>query len=174
MNSEGYGANGVPFEYTVEKTGRQRSLRRYLLILAYVVWVIAVFVAGVLIKLILPLLCFIPLSLWIIIFFTWRYTKEEMKITLFGGDMTVTRLFDGKAPRVLAKTKIKDIKILKPYSPRALAVIGKDNIIYATRNDTCDGAYILAFGNTALVAEINDKAMKILKYYNEPLFEYNG
>ena len=172
MNNEGFGANGAPFEYTIEKNGKQRSTRRVLMIFSYIAYVIVVFVVGVLSKLLVPVLCFIPLSVWIISYFTWRYTKEEVKITLFGGTMTVTRMFDGKNPKKLAEIKIKDIKRLDPYSDTALESAKKDGVIYAVRNESCEGAYILISENVTIVMETNEKAMKIIKYYNNSLFEH--
>ncbi len=170
MNNEGYGANGAPFEYTVEKKGKKMRNRKILLILAYVVWVIVFFAVGALVKLILPMLCFIPLSVWFIAWLTWRYTKEEIKITLFGGTMTVTRLFDGKNPKKLAETKIKDIKKMEQYSAAALEANSNENMIYAVQNQVFDGAYILTWENTTVVMETNEKAVKIIKYYNSSLF----
>lgn len=55
MNNEGFGTNGVPFEYTIEKKGKNVTRRKILLMIAYVAWVIVFFTTGVLVKLILPL-----------------------------------------------------------------------------------------------------------------------
>ncbi len=169
MNNDGFGSYGSPFEYTVEKKGKRMNVRKILLILCYIAWIIAVFAVGIRIRLILPLLCFVPLSLWIIIFFTWRFTKEEMKITLFGGTMTVTRMYDGKNPKKIAEIKIKDIERLRLYSSAYLASQKPSNIIYATGNESCEGAYLLIWKDTAAVMDINEKAMKIIKYYNSEI-----
>jgi len=171
MNNEGFGTNGVPFEYTIEKKGKNVTRRKILLILAYVAWVILFFSVGAIVKLILPMLCFIPLSVWIIAWLTWRYTKEEIKITLFGGTMTVTRMYDGKNPKKLTETKIKDIKTFEKYSATSSAAIGENDVIYAVQDQVRDGAYILKWENTTVVMEANEKAMKIIKYYNSELFD---
>ena len=167
MNNEGYGSNGAPFKYTIEKQGKSRTRRRILLILAYAVWVILFFVIGVIVKLILPLLCFIPLSVWLISWLTWRFTHEEISITLFSGTMTVTRLFDGKMPQKLAEVKIKDIDCFEKYSADKMEIYNEKNIIDATTNGNYEEAYIAAWGETAVVMEVNEKALKIIKYYNK-------
>ena len=171
MNNEGFGTNGAPFEYTVEKKGKQRRNRKILFFLAYAVYVVVVFGVGVWSKLLVPALCFIPLSVWIISYFTWRYTNEEIKLTFFGGAMTVTRQFDGKNPKKILETKIKDIKSFVPYTPEAAQSLKKDSTVYAVQTEKCEDAYIMTLENNVIVMEANEKAMKIIKYYNNSLFE---
>lgn len=168
MNSEGFGSNGAAFEYTVAKEGRTRTRRRLWLILLYVSWVVIFFTAGVLIKLILPLLCFIPLSLWILAFLTWRWSKEEMKLSFLGGGLTVTRQYDGKNAKKLFEARIKDLRRLTVYTPEALENYRRNNgnaVVYATKTETLQGAYLAIWDERALVFEANEKALKIIKYY---------
>ena len=122
-------------------------------------------------KLILPMLCFIPLSVWILSWLTWCYTKEEIKITLFAGTMTITRMYDGKKCKKLAETKIKDIKMLEPYSANKFEALKTNNVIYAVENNITNEAYVLVWDNTTAIIEINEKTMKIIKYYTSSLFE---
>ena len=165
MNNEGYGSNGVPFEYAVEKQGKEKTKRKLLLILLYVAWGILFLSVGILVKLILPLLCFIPLSLWALIWLTWRFTHEEICITLFSGTMTVTRKFDGKNAKKLAETRIKNIEFFEKYSQNNFESIKDKNIIYATATENFEQAYIAVWGETAVIMEVNEKALKIIKYY---------
>ena len=83
--------------------------------------------------------------------------------------MTVTRQFDGKNPKVILDTKIKDIKNITPYTPEVAQSLKKDSTIYAVQTENCDGAYIVTLENATIVMEINEKAMKIIKYYNNSL-----
>ena len=165
MNNEGYGSNGAPFKYTIEKQGKSRTRRRILLILAYVAWVIVFFAAGAILKLILPLLCFIPLSVWFLSWLTWRFTHEEISIKLFAGTMTVTRTYDGKMPKKLTEVKLKDMDCFEKYSVEKIGKYNAKNIIDATANGNYNDAYIAAWGETAVVMEVNEKALKIIKYY---------
>lgn len=171
MNNEGFGSNGAPFTYTVEKEGKTKKKRKILLIALYVVWVIVFFTVGVLTKLILPLLCFIPLSVWLLVWLTWKYTHEEISITLFSGTMTVTRLFDGKKPKKLAEVKIKDIECYERYSAEKIAEYKPENVINGIRDTNYDEAYIASWGESAVIMETNEKAVKIIKYYNSSLFK---
>ena len=169
--NEGYGSNSAPFEYTIEKQGKDVKKRKILLILLYIAWTVLFLSVGVIVKLILPLLCFIPLSLWILVWLTWRFTHEEIKVTLSAGTMVVTRLFDGKNAKNLAEVKIKDIECFEKYSEEKMQKCNRDNIIYATQNTNLEEAYIVIWGNITVVMETNEKALKIIKYYNTSLFE---
>ncbi len=168
MNSEGFGSNGVAFEYVIAKEGKVRSRRRFLLILAYVIWVVGIFIAGVMIKLILPLLCFIPLSVWILIYLSWRWSKEEVKLSFLGGGLTVTRLFDGKNPKVLYEARLKELRLLTKYTPETLKIYQADpayEVLFAIRTEEPEEAYLAVWNGRVLVFEINEKALKIIKYY---------
>lgn len=165
MNNEGFGSNGSAFEYTVADEGRRRSLSRLLLLLAYALWTVAFFTIGILTRILLPLLCFIPLSLWIIIFLTWRFSKKEIKLRFLAGKLTVIRQFDGKNPKTLAEIAIKDIETIKSYEDADTALLQGKRVIRALKGESVYGAYLAVFGNTALLFETNEKALKILKYY---------
>ena len=165
MNYEGFGSNGSAFEYTVANEGRGRSLTRLILLLSYAVWTVAFFTVGILTRILLPLLCFIPLSLWILIFLTWRLSKKEIKLSFLAGRLTVTRQFDGKNKQTLAEVAIKDIEQIKLYEDADTALLRSKRVIRALSGDRTDGAYLAVFGNRAVLFETNEKALKIFKYY---------
>ena len=157
MNNEGFGSNGSAFEYAVATEGKKQALTRLLLILAYVAWTVIIFTAGVLSRILLPLLCFIPLSLWILIFLTWRLSKHEIKLVFLAGKLTVVRQFDGKNPKALLELTIKEIESLKRYEASDEAALSGKRVITATRTEDRSGAYVAIVGNTALIFEANEK-----------------
>ncbi|MBR2354584.1 MAG: hypothetical protein IKA76_08800 [Clostridia bacterium] len=165
MNNEGFGSNGSAYEYTVACEGRRKTLSRLILLTVYAIWVIAFFTMGVLTRILLPLLCFIPLTLCILVFFTWRLTKKEIKLSFLAGRMTVIRQFDGKNQKKLAEVPIKEIETVKPYDASDVSLLHGKHVIHALKNDSEEGAYLALFGQTALLFEANEKALKILKYY---------
>ena len=66
-------------------------------------------IVGSIVKLILPLLAFIPISLWILVYFTWRYTQVAYEYSFFGGVLKVNRLLGEKSRRTIAEIKIRDL-----------------------------------------------------------------
>ena len=83
---------------------------------------------------------------------------------LSAGTMIVTRLFDGKNAKNLAEVKIKDIECFEKYSESKMQKRDRNNIIYATHNTNFEKAYIAIWENITVVMEINEKALKIIKY----------
>lgn len=170
MNNEGFGSNGAAFEYAIPREGKTRTSRRALLIVAYVAWVMIFFTVGVLTRLALPLLCFIPLSLWILVFLTWRWTKEEIKLSFLGGGVTVTRMYDGRNPKKLYEARIKSLRQITDCTPKKLEQYeksGRHQILYAIRGDHPEGACLAVWDGQVLIFEANEKALKIIKYYCE-------
>ena len=167
MSSQGFGANGAPFEHLVERKGRTKKTRQIFLILLYIVWVGGIFAAGTAATLFFPLLAFIPFSTWILVWLTWRLTHEEICFTLISGGMTVTRLYDGKNKKVLSETRIKNIEVFEPCTPELIERYKGKKLVYATKSDDYSEAYIMAWDGFTVVADIDEKMMKIIKYYRQ-------
>ena len=166
MNQEGFGSNGSAFEYTVPREGSARTRKKLLLLGLYALWVIVIFALGVWSRILLPLLCFIPLSLWILVFLTWRLSQKEIKLSFFAGKLTVIRMYDGKNPKTLAEIPLKGLRTMAPYHPGDELRLKGKRIIYATRTGTPQDAYLATWGDSALLFEANEKALKIIKYYH--------
>ena len=79
--------------------------------------------------------------------------------------MTVTKTYDGKMPKKLTEVKLKDMDCFEKYSVEKIGKYNAKNIIDATANGNYNDAYIAAWGETAVVMEVNEKALKIIKYY---------
>ena len=175
-NSSGWSAGSAPYEYTVaEKKTRTLCFKRVALIALYVLWVIGWLLAGVMIKLIVPLLAFIPISLWVLVFFTWRLTQVEYEFSLFSGEMTVSRVLGGRSRRVLCTVKLRDVELLIPCSVDEAAVridrFAPQRVIYAASNEDSPALFAALYKNddgipTALYFEPDEKARKIVRYYN--------
>ena len=141
-------------------------MKRLILLLLYVLWVVLFLTVGAIVRVIVPLLCFIPLSLCIIIFFTWRLTKEEYKISLFGGGISVTRTYGGKNPKRLLEARLKDIQRFTEYSEGEAEGREDRKVIYAKRNKGVKDTYVAVWSDTVLVFEANEQALKIINYYH--------
>ena len=178
MNGEGFGSNGAAFDYVIAREGKTRTRRRCLLILLYVTWVVLFFTAGVLSRLLLPLLCFIPLSVWILSFFTWRWSKEEINLSFLGGGITVARQFDGKNSKKLYEARLKNLRLVTDYTPKRMEGYLKNpkyRILYATKTDRLDGTVLAVWEDCVLVFESNEKALRAIKYYcNGKCYDVRG
>ena len=84
------------------------------LILFYVTYVMAILFIGMKFSFIAPLLAFIPISLWIIVFITWRYVSVEYEYSLTSGTLTFT---NAKKPREVAAALPKDKVLIETDCP---------------------------------------------------------
>ena len=176
MNTDsGFGSNGAPYEYTVaEQKNKALFFRRVTLIAIYILWAAAWLVVGTAIRLIAPLLAFIPLTLWILIFLTWRLTQVEYEYSFFAGTLTVSRVLGGRSRRRLTEIPLRALSSVYPcteeYAER-IDAFRADRTVLAASSSESDGLYAALWsdeetGRQILYFEPNEKALKILRYYN--------
>lgn len=176
MNQDsGFGTNGVPYEYTVsEAKSFSLTMRRILLILLYVAWCVGFFMAGVITKLAVPMIAIVPLTLWVVVLFTWRLTQVEYEYSYFSGELTVSRVLGGRTRRVLAKITLRDLTAVypcdEPYLPH-IEAFGAQKEIFAASGEGAEDLFAALWTDEqdvkhVLYFEPTEKALKILKYYN--------
>ncbi len=171
----GFSANGAPFEYTVsEKMTSALRLKKIALLAAYILWGVVIFVVGMMVRLIVPFLALVPLSIWIIAFFTWRYTQVDYEYSFFSGMLTVSRILGGRSRKKLTSVVIRDAAHILPYTDENVAraeAFGAKTSIFAASSHDAENLYLILWdseetGKTMLCFEANEKAVKILRYYN--------
>ena len=176
-SSSGFGANGAPYEYAVrEATSKLLIFKRVALITAYVLWGLILLVLGATVgKLLVPLLALIPLTIWIFVFLTWRFTQVEYEYSFFSGKLTVARILGGRTRRVLTEVTIREADAIFPYVDANVAraeAWRADTSIFAASGMKAENLYIVLWQDEIkkkrymLCFEANEKAIKIMKYYN--------
>lgn len=176
MNNEsGFGTSGAPYEYVVsEKMTAAVKRKKILFVALYILWGAGLLIVGSIVKLILPLLAFIPISLWILVYFTWRYTQVAYEYSFFGGEMKVNRLLGERSRRKLAEVKIRDfeaIYVCNAKNDEKMKEISADKEIFAASSKDAEGLSAVLWTDqdgqkTVLYFEADEKAVRILKYYN--------
>ena len=177
MNSDsGFGSSGAPFEYTVaEANNKALKTKKTLFIVAYVAYVAIVFGIGSMTKILLPFLCFIPLSLWFIIWMTWRYTQVEYEYSFFSGALTVNRIFGNRTRKKMLEIRIQNFSAIFPVKEETqskIEVFEAETTIFAASAADAENLWVAHWNDAesgkrcALYFEPNEKAVKILKYYN--------
>ena len=177
MNSEsGFGANGSPFEYAVaEAKSRTLTLKKCALIAGYVIYAAAFFLVGSITRLLLPLIALIPLTLWILVFFTWKYVQVEYEYSFFSGKLTVSRILGNRTRKRITEVYIRDLSAVFPYEDANVSraeQFAADETFFAASSMEAENLYIALWQDTEsgkrrmLCFEVNEKALKILRYYN--------
>ena len=173
MNSEsGFGTSGYPYEYVVTPMmSRKLKMKKLLMIGLYVLWGGGLLIVGSIVKLILPLLAFIPISLWILVYFTWRYTQVAYEYSFFGGVLKVNRLLGEKSRRTIAEIKIRDLDSVSCCRSEDINTFEADRKIFVASAPDAERLTALVWTDennqkNVLFFEADEKAMRILRYYN--------
>lgn len=174
--SNDYGmGSGSAYEYVVaERKTKAVILKRVALIVSYIFWVILLIVVGMLTRLAAPLLAFIPLSLWVLVFLTWRLTQVEYELSFFSGKLTVCRILGGRSRKVLCRVMIRQMEQILPYEEEYAARIeawDADRVLFAASHTDAPQLYAALWKDEdgkkrTLILEVNEKALKILRFYN--------
>ena len=179
----GFSSANAPYEYTVrEKSSHTLIFKRTTLIAIYVLWAVIWLMVGVVTRVLAPFLALIPISLWILVFLTWRLTQVEYEYSFFSGTLTVSRILGGRSRRELAKVTIREIGEIFPCDGEHSAQIdrfGAQKTLLAASSSDAPDLYALLWraedGTAcALFLEANEKARRILRYYNPSAFAARG
>lgn len=172
----GFNSGGTPFECVVaEKKTAALKMKKLALILAYALWVIVWLVVGFITKLLAYLLALVPISLWVLVFLTWRYTQVQYEYSFFAGDLTVSRILNDRFRKELMTVKIRQIEAVLPYNEAYKTEIerfGADRVIFAASAEDADGLCVALWYDeeseqkTVLYFEPDEKSVKVLRYYN--------
>ncbi len=119
-----------------------------------------------------PLGALIPITLWIMIYFTWRYTSPDYKYTIDAGDLTFYVSY-GKKTHKKFKAHIKDVIAIAPREKirEHLNGIKPKKIYNALSSKHESDAYAIVFKKETKVCIFYLKAtrdtVKALHYYNK-------
>ena len=174
-NDSGFGANGAPFEYAVaEAKTKKLKLKKAGLVYAYVLWGAIALIGGSSTGF-LPILCFIPLTIWILVFLTWKYTQVEYEYSFFSGKLTVSKILGGRTRKKITEVSIRELSSVLPYTNRNVEqanAYGAKNTYFAASSIEAPDLYVALWEDkdtkerNLLCLELNEKAIKIIKYYN--------
>ena len=161
------------YEYTVEQKNEGKwKIRKALMLTLYVLYTIVYFLI-IYITRVIPLGALIPVTLWILIFFTWRYVKPEYKYHIESSFLTFTVVYGGRTKKEILKTKICDADYILPlaeaegvirdFEPQlkynALPFVGCDDAYAMLYTDNSGKRCLFTFKATA-------QALKSLRFYN--------
>ena len=171
----GLGSNSAPYEYSVCVKNKSLKIKKISFIIAYAMYIILVFVIGAIAKIIVPLLAFVPLSTWVIVWLTWKYTQLSYEYSFFKGEITVSRVYGTDKKSILAKVKIKDLTEMYCFKEAEnVSDVSSDQSIFAARSEHEERLTAVVWTNeknerVALFFEADQKALKIIHYYNSSI-----
>ena len=158
-------------EYTVaQKPEGKYRVRRLLLIALYILYPLTFMVICASIN--LPMLIiFTPVTLWMLIFFTWRYVSVEHEYMIASGTVTFVDIFGGRTRRVLFSCEIRDMMQIAPLTEESRQSFADADVFDLRGSEKAEDGYFFTIKDqdgkvAAVLFEATEKAVKILKYYN--------
>ena len=175
MNSDsGFGSSGAPFEYTVaEANNKALKTKKALFLAGYVLYVLVVF--AVLTSINPYLISLVPVTLWMVIWLTWRFTQVEYEYSFFSGALTVSRVLGNRTRKKLLEIRIQNFSSVfaaTEMNQSKIEAFASENTIFAASEAKAENLWVALWTDAesgkrmALYFEPNEKAIKILKYYN--------
>lgn len=173
-SNSGFGSSGAPYEYAVaEAKNKAYKTKKTLVILGYVLYVV-VFMA--IFASINPFMMGLVAISWYIIFLiTWKYTQIEYEYSFFSGELTVNRILGSRIRKNITKVRIQSMSAVFPANEEnqsKIEAFAAENTIFAASEKGAANLWIAFWDDaesgkrTALYFEPDEKAIKILKYYN--------
>ena len=162
------------YEYAVDKK-REGSLKllTYLLLFSYVAFVGAFFGILYWIRLI-PVGATIPIFLWILVFFTWRYVQIDNKYTMESGKLTFERIYGNRTKKVVAEFRMKVASIVAPLKDNEenIKEFAPHHVYNALPSANCDDAYVAFYTDKdgkkcIFLFQATAQALKVFHYYND-------
>ena len=171
------------YEFVVAQKAEGRFLRRRILfILMYVAYVAAFLTVGIITRIGIPLVALVPVTTWIIIFFTWRYVQVEYEYSITSGILVFTEIYGGRSRKKMMEVYIKDVTAAlpldDPHTERVVDGFAPDVVYSAIPSKKAEDTYVLLFvdekekkakgkgTNVAFTFVATTQALKVLKYYN--------
>lgn len=160
------------YEYVVsQKTEGKWRLKKIGMLLLYVAFIVAWFVFGFVSHL-FPLLALMPVTLWMLVFFTWRYVKVEYEYSMTSGDVTVSNIYGGRSRKKVVEFRLKDCSLIAPLATHDFKARDYEpEITYtALSSEKAQDVYFALFEKDGkrciLYFEATAKALKICRFYN--------
>ena len=160
------------------KRDGKNSLLRVFLIAFYVAFVVGCLVLGF-VTAFVPLLALVPLVLWIIIFFTWRYVNLEYEYSIESGVITFSKIYNNRsrkrclefdmrsAERFVFESETRMDEQIAAYDPR------REYCFAASKTDpeACVALYLDEDGDKcAVIFKADERIKRYLKMYNAAAF----
>ena len=167
------------FEFVVEqaKEGKWKLLR-FGMITLYILYAVAIAVIiGVALPGMVPLFALVPVTLWIIVYFTWRFVSVEYEYSITAGELTFCKIYGNRSRHRILTLDLRKAARIAPedgaeHSARAPEVVH----IGISGKDAKDVYYILFEEETkkgnrkraALYLEVTHRALQVFRFYNSP------
>ena len=173
------GSFGGGYETVVRSAGNARvTVLRIALILALVLWTAGNVALVILHRNLFALVGLVyAVSVWLFVRLAWRRTKAEYEYSVFGGELTVSRILGGSSRRELCRVALRELAMIVPYDDEHIQPItqfGAKRKIYAVSGMDAPTIYALLWKEDdekyLLCIEPDEGMIEVLRRYNVSAF----
>lgn len=171
------------YEYVITpKKDLKNKLMRLGLILLYVGFVIAWLIFGF-VSAFIPLLALIPVTTWMLIFFTWRYVNVEYEYNVSSGIITFTKVFGNRSRKVATVFDIRSATLIAPmtdhFTKKSVEDYDPKHEYYFISSPSDPDAYTALFVNEnkercAIYFIAHPNLKKSCRFYNPQAFAHQS
>lgn len=160
-------------EYTVaQKHEGKWKMLRILMILGYVLFA-GLYFLGAYLSRFIPIVAILPLFLWILVYFTFRYVNPEYKYTITAGHLHFYKIF-GKKSREVIKIKLCDALYIMPLEDALdkIKEVDPKKTYSALPSIHSTDSYIILYKDeegtpSAFMFKVTSDGLKSLRFYNK-------
>ena len=161
------------YEYAAEQKSEGKwKLIRALVLSSYILFVAAFFLVLYIIRLI-PLFAITPIIVWMLVFFTWKYTKPDYRYFIEKGRLTFFVYYGKKTKRKQTEFMISSAEAISPKENLAEKIreFNPSKVYSAVPSvrstDVYAALYTDAKGKKCLLYFVaTEKALKLMRFYN--------
>ncbi len=171
------------YEYVIQpKKNAKLQLRRGLLLASYVLFVLLWLVFGLLTRILVPLLALIPLTTWMLVFFTWRYVNVEYEYVAEAGILTISRIYGGRSRKTVLTLDMRDVLRVLPAGEKATARAVDEfdpqhEFYFVSSLDSAEAYAVFCSDengdNCVVYLQLIDKALRSFRLYNAAALQQN-
>ena len=166
MDSPGYA------EYAVTKKAEGKNLLlRIALIALYILFALSYFIFFTAVIPIVMLIALLPVFIWMLVFFTWRYASVEIEYQIHSGMVTFYHIYGGRSRRKKTECRIKDMLTVAPMDRThegdyTRAILTRDFRGAKSTPDAYYFTYKKDDKTCAVFFEATSKTLKSFRYFN--------
>jgi len=151
------------------------------LLFFYISFGITALIMGIVTRLIAPMIALVPVCIWILVFFTWRYTNVEYEYSITSGELTFAKIYGNRSRRRVLTLQLRDAVRIAPLDNgehSAKATAWKPELDFsAISSATAPDIYYILFEHKGsgkkgeskraiLYLEVTTRTLQICRFYN--------
>lgn len=176
--------NFEAYEYVIKpKSNPKTKLIKVLLVALYIFFVFLWLVFAVVTRIGVPLLALIPVTTWMLVFATWRYSNVEYEYSVASGVITVAKIYGSRSRKKVLELDIRFAENILPLGEKATERFIDDfdpqlELSYLSSRES-ENAYAFVYteedGTRCVIClEVLPMLMKSCKMYNSAAMKKLG